>query len=202
MRSRRALGALGLAVVAALFAAFPAQAFGGQGSPTGGQFVPPSAPSCPPVSGSLTFCAYWNASSGTGFIQWIRITVFFAKPGQAAAPYSQAFPGGDTYECDYQPPPRTTLGSAQFCPAPSFPPSSSFNGTYSARTNAVGCETFGNCDSASDPKNPASGVASPPSLDYAVNVPPAAMDGPENGAIPLNPAAKPRVSTSRQGVIG
>ena len=28
-----------------------------------------------------------------------------------------------------------------------------------------------------------------------------AMDGPANGSIPLNPAAAPRVSTSRQGVM-
>ncbi|MGA2116482.1 MAG: hypothetical protein ABSH56_17200 [Bryobacteraceae bacterium] len=33
-----------------------------------------------------------------------------------------------------------------------------------------------------------------------VRVPPAAMDGPEKGSIPLNPAAEPLVSTRRQGV--
>jgi hypothetical protein len=34
-----------------------------------------------------------------------------------------------------------------------------------------------------------------------VRVAPALIDGPEKGAIPLNPAEAPRVSTRRQGVI-
>jgi len=35
-----------------------------------------------------------------------------------------------------------------------------------------------------------------------VSVPPLAIDGPENGWMPLNPAAVPRVSTKRHGVTG
>src|ERR1700733_7282165 len=43
-------------------------------------------------------------------------------------------------------------------------------------------------------------VASVESITGIVIVPPAGIDGPEKGLMPLNPAARPRVSTSRQGV--
>src|SRR5277367_6498014 len=43
-------------------------------------------------------------------------------------------------------------------------------------------------------------VASDANWTGMVKVPPETMEGPEKGAFPLNPAGRPRVSTSRQGV--